>query len=180
MQALQFIAIFVACNAAQESSPCSCDFAAVLMRLSRHPYAVNVTATHLAVLPFSFCTHSQANRHIKLRKRRQLRVIVAASSSEQQLPDQLIKARKLKSAGLATSAVLVGAALSVATAQDIPLPAVPSWLIWGLAAIGFGSAALLVVAAQEGLQFELHNGRLYIQWGSPNEGALVAPGSIEV
>lgn len=108
----------------------------------------------------------------------QLRPISVCVTS--QLPQELVKARRLKSAGLATSAVFLLTALAVAKAEEVPLPAVPSWLVWGAVFTGVGGIVLLWEASNQGLQFELHNGRLYFQWGSPMEGARLEAGSIQV
>lgn len=101
-------------------------------------------------------------------------------TSKKQLPAELINARRLKFAGLAFSLVCLGTALTVAIAEGVPLPVVPTWLLWGVTVVGAGSTALLWAAAQQEVQVELHNGRLYIQWGSPSEGAPLAAGSIQV
>ena len=101
-------------------------------------------------------------------------------TSKKQLPAELINARRLKFAGLAFSLASLGTALTVGIAEGVPLPVVPTWLLWGVTVVGAGSTALLWAATQQEVQVELHSGRLYIQWGSPSEGAPLAAESIQV
>ena len=107
-------------------------------------------------------------------------ISLVRAHSQKQLPPELIKARQLKSAGLATSGLCLAAGLAVALNQGISLPEAPSLLLWAAAGLGAGSTALFWGAAQDDVQLEFHKGRLYIQWGSPNEGPPLSPGSVQV
>lgn len=149
------------------------------MLLASQAYAVRLKAACIAAPSLSTHAHTRCSRTRSASHGSPIALTVTCSK-QSQLPQELIKARQLKSTGLATSAVFIGTALTVATTQGVSLPSVPSWLIWGLLAVSTGVAGVLVVAAQEGLQYELHNGRLYIQWGSPSEGVPVAPEAIQV
>ena len=75
----------------------------------------------------------------------------------------------------------MGAGLSTAWVQGIELPQVGQWLI-AVPLVGgaVASLPLLVAATQDKAQVEVHNGRLYIQWGAPSKGSPLAKGSIEV
>lgn len=105
----------------------------------------------------------------------------AQTTSQQQLPSKLIRARRFKATGFGASAALLGVGLGTAWVQGVPLPSPGPWSFFGSALlIPVGAVVLLLAITKDKAQIEVHKGRLYIQWGSPSTGAPLADGSIEV
>ncbi|DBB09159.1 hypothetical protein WJX82_002108 [Trebouxia sp. C0006] len=105
----------------------------------------------------------------------------ARTTSQQQLPPELIRARRFKATGFGASAAVLGVGLGTAWVQGVPLPSLGPWSFVGSASlIPVGAVVLLLAITRDKAQIEVHKGRLYIQWGSPSTGAPLADGSIEV
>ncbi len=101
------------------------------------------------------------------------------------LPAKLTNARRTRALGLGLSGAFFVGGLGLALTQDLqlPTPQLPEWFPWFLAASPFAAAATLAAAKAsmgDAMQLEMHNGRLYVQWGAPSEGPPLAPASIEV
>lgn len=94
------------------------------------------------------------------------------------LPEHLVAARKRKRIGLLASAGLAVTGLAAGITFEV------SHIRWAtasfLAICGLGTAASTGFGGL--LRTELHNGRLYIQWGEspPESGPPAAQGAIEV
>ncbi len=105
----------------------------------------------------------------------------ARTTSQQQLPSKLIRARRFKATGFGASAAILGVGLGTAWVQGVPLPSLGPWSFLGSALLApVGAVVLLLAITKDKAQIEVHKGRLYIQWGSPSTGAPLADGSIEV
>ncbi|DBA77301.1 hypothetical protein WJX79_008098 [Trebouxia sp. C0005] len=105
----------------------------------------------------------------------------ARTTSQQQLPSKLIRARRFKATGFGASAAVLGVGLGTAWVQGVPLPNLGPWSFLGSALlVPVGAVVLLLAITKDKAQVEVHKGRLYIQWGSPSTGAPLADGSIEV
>ena len=105
----------------------------------------------------------------------------ARTTSQQQLPSKLIRARRFKATGFGASAAILGVGLGTAWVQGVPLPSLGPWSFLGSALLApVGAVVLLLAITKVKAQIEVHKGRLYIQWGSPSTGAPLADGSIEV
>lgn len=105
----------------------------------------------------------------------------AQTTSQQQLPSKLIRARRFKATGFGASAAVLGVGLGTAWVQGVPLPSPGPWSFLGSALlIPVGAVVLMLAITKDKAQIEVHKGRLYIQWGSPSTGAPLADGSIKV
>ena len=99
----------------------------------------------------------------------------------QQLPAELVQARQIKALGTQASAAILGIGLTVAWVQGFQMPNLAQWSVTGLACcVCLGAVVLGLAATTNKAQIELHEGRLYIQWGAPSTGPPLAEGAIEV
>ena len=79
------------------------------------------------------------------------------------------------------SAAVIGLGLTTAYVQGIEMPSPAQWSVTGLAALTcLGVLALGLAVTKDKAQIELHEGRLYIQWGAPSSGPPVAEDAIQV
>ena len=103
------------------------------------------------------------------------------TTSQRQLPAELLKARQFKVAGLSISGAVLFLGLAAAWVQGVALPNTGAWsnLVAALL-VPVGAAVLLLAVTADKAQIELHKGRLYIQWGSPSTGVPLADDSVEV
>ena len=61
------------------------------------------------------------------------------------------------------------------------MPSLAQWSVTGLACfVCLGAVVLGLAATTDKAQIEVHEGRLYIQWGAPSSGPPVAKGAVEV
>ena len=97
------------------------------------------------------------------------------------LPAPLVQARQLKAVGTKASAAVLGLGLCAAWLQGIEMPSPAQWSITGLASVVCLGAVLLGLAVtRDQAQVEIHQGRLYIQWGAPSTGPPLAEGAVKV
>lgn len=102
-------------------------------------------------------------------------------SQPTQLPAELVRARQLKTIGTQASAAVLGLGLTAASLQGLETPSLPQWSFTGLACfVSVGAVALGLAVTKDKAQLELHEGRLYIQWGAPSTGPPLAEGAIQV
>lgn len=102
-------------------------------------------------------------------------------SKSQQLPAELVRARQVKALGTQASAAVLGLGLTAAWFQGFEMPSLARWSVYGLACfICLGAVVLGLAATKDKAQIELHEGRLYIQWGAPSTGPPIAEGAIRV
>ena len=102
-------------------------------------------------------------------------------TKSQQLPAELVRARQVKALGTQVSAAVLGLGLTAAWFQGVGMPSLAQWSVTGLAClICLGAVVLGLAATKDKAQIEVHEGRLYIQWGAPSTGPPLAEGAIEV
>ena len=102
-------------------------------------------------------------------------------TKSQQLPAELVRARQFKALGTQASAAVLGLGLTAAWFQGFEMPSLAQWSVTGLACfICLGAVVLGLAATKDKAQIELHEGRLYIQWGAPSTGPPLAQGAIQV
>lgn len=112
-------------------------------------------------------------------------MVQTCAAAHSELPPQLIRARKIKQLGLASSTALLGTGLAflVANAQ-LPVISERLWQSlspWAAASILSTVALAACKAKKDGLEIEVHNGRLYLQWNlPPKDGPQVEEGAIVV
>lgn len=98
-----------------------------------------------------------------------------------QLPAELVRARQLRTVGTQASAAVLGLGLIAALSQGLETPSLPQWSFTGLAClVAVGAVVLGLAVTKDKAQLELHEGRLYIQWGAPSRGPPLAERAIEV
>lgn len=103
------------------------------------------------------------------------------STEIRQLPAELVRARQIKTVGTQASAAVFGLGLTAAWFQGFDLPRPAQWSVTGLACfVCVGTVALGLAATSDKAQIELHEGRLYVQWGAPSTGPALAEGAVEV
>lgn len=107
-------------------------------------------------------------------------------TARSEVPQQLVRARKVKQAGVTASLTILGSSLVLLRYSDIQIPKLPpsAWPA-ALLALGLTFTSGLIITARELLQdrlvIELHNGRLYIQSGlTPRNGLSVPRDAIVV
>lgn len=108
---------------------------------------------------------------------------IEGSQKTPSLPAKIVNARRLRRAGLSISGLLVLGSLGLAVREEIPLISAPSWLPYVLVttpAAALTILALLKATMGDTLNVELHEGRLYIQYGVPMSGPPLPPSSIQV
>lgn len=104
-----------------------------------------------------------------------------SKSGSQPLPASLVRARQVKAVGTKASAAVLGLGLCAACFQGIDMPSPAQWSITGLASVICVGAVLLGLAVtRDQAQVELHQGRVYIQWGAPSTGPPLSEGAVEV
>lgn len=92
-----------------------------------------------------------------------------------------MRARQVKAVGTKASAAVLGLGLCAAWFQGIDMPSPAQWSITGLASVICVGAVLLGLAiTRDQAQVELHQGRVYIQWGAPSTGPPLSEGAVEV
>lgn len=99
------------------------------------------------------------------------------------LPAKLVNARHLRRAGLSISGLFVLGSLGLAVREEIPLISAPDWLPYVLIttpAAAVTAFALFKAIMGDALQVELHDGRVYIQYGVPVSGPPLPTASIQV
>lgn len=140
----------------------------VIQHASRYPHNVQKTSRNLR----------PTRRHV---------TILSTNTREQthsqptQLPAELVRARQLKTIGTQASAAVLGLGLTAASLQGLETPSLPQWSFTGLACfVSVGAVALGLAVTKDKAQLELHEGRLYIQWGAPSTGPPLAEGAIQV
>ena len=102
-------------------------------------------------------------------------------TESQQLPAELVRARQAKALGTQASAAVLGLGLTAAWYEGFKMPRLAPWSAIGLACLAcLGALILGLAATKDKAQIELHQGRLYIQWGAPSTGPPLAEGAIEV
>ena len=103
------------------------------------------------------------------------------NTQPQQLPAELLRARQQRTLGTQASAAILGLGLTVAWFQGLEVPSLPQSSVTGLfCTVCVGAVILGLAVNKDKAQVELHEGRLYIQWGAPSSGPQLAEGAIEV
>ena len=110
----------------------------------------------------------------------------AFCAAQTELPKKLLRARKVRQLGLASSTAVLGTGIAFLVTSNVRLPSVPNGLGHSLGTLAAASIVLAIALAaykaqKEGFEVELHDGTLYLQWNLPPEdGPHVEEGAVLV